>query len=128
MANTILLKRGLSTNINSIVLAVGELAITTDTNELYVGTASSGNVKLLDLVDYYTKNNIDTLLDDKVDKVSGKQLSTNDYTTTEKNKLQGIEANANNYILPNSSSTVAGGLKTRLDGTTLYITSNGDNA
>lgn len=127
MANTILLKRGLSTNINSVVLAVGELAITTDTNELYVGT-SNGNVKLLDLVDYYTKSNVDTLLNNKVDKVSGKQLSTNDYTTIEKNKLQGIEANANNYTLPNSSSTVAGGLKTRLDGTTLYITSNGDNA
>ena len=127
MANKILLKRGLSTNINLTVLAVGELAITTDTHELYVGT-SSGNVKLLDLVDYYTKNSVDVLLNNKVDKVSGKQLSTNDYTTTEKNKLQGIEANANNYILPNSSSTVAGGLKTRLDGTTLYITSNGDNA
>ena len=127
MANTILLKRGLSTNINSTVLAVGELAITTDTHELYVGT-NSGNVKLLDLIDYYTKNSVDALLDDKVDKVSGKQLSTNDYTTTEKNKLQGIENNANNYTLPNSSSTVAGGLKTRLDGTTLYITNNGDNA
>ena len=30
----------------------------------------------------------------KVDKVSGKQLSTNDYTTTEKNKLAGIQAGA----------------------------------
>ena len=33
-------------------------------------------------------------LNDKVDKVSGKGLSTNDYTTTEKNKLEGIEAGA----------------------------------
>ena len=33
-------------------------------------------------------------LDNKVDKVSGKQLSTNDYTTTEKNKLAGIAAGA----------------------------------
>ena len=31
----------------------------------------------------------------KVDKVTGKGLSTNDYTTTEKNKLAGIEAQAN---------------------------------
>ena len=30
----------------------------------------------------------------KVDKVSGKQLSTNDYTTAEKQKLEGIEAEA----------------------------------
>ena len=31
-------------------------------------------------------------LNSKVDKVSGKGLSTNDYTTTEKNKLAGIAA------------------------------------
>ena len=38
---------------------------------------------------------IKNALDGKVDKVSGKGLSTNDYTTTEKNKLSGIEAGAN---------------------------------
>ena len=38
----------------------------------------------------------------KVDKVSGKGLSTEDYTTAEKNKLSGIEAGANKYIHPAS--------------------------
>lgn len=33
-------------------------------------------------------------LNNKVDKVDGKQLSTNDYTVAEKNKLKGIEAGA----------------------------------
>ena len=47
MANTIKIKRGLSSNISNITLVQGELAITTDTNELYVGTAN-GNVKLND--------------------------------------------------------------------------------
>lgn len=42
-------------------------------------------------------------LNNKVDKVSGKQLSTNDYTTTEKQKLAGIANNANNYSHPTSS-------------------------
>lgn len=37
MANTIKIKRGLSSNINNVTLAQGELAITTDTDELYVG-------------------------------------------------------------------------------------------
>ena len=32
-------------------------------------------------------NIVDTKIVNKVDKVSGKQLSTNDYTTAEKNKL-----------------------------------------
>ena len=36
----------------------------------------------------------------KVDKVSGKVLSDNNYTDEEKSKLSGIEPNANNYVLP----------------------------
>ena len=47
----------------------------------------------------------------KVDKVTGKGLSTNDYTTAEKNKLAGIADNANNYTLPKASNTVLGGVK-----------------
>lgn len=46
-----------------------------------------------------------------VAKESGKGLSTNDYTTTEKNKLAGIASNANNYSLPTASSTILGGVK-----------------
>lgn len=51
------------------------------------------------------------LLGGKVDKVNGKGLSTNDYTTAEKNKLNGIETNANNYSLPAASSNTLGGIK-----------------
>ena len=36
----------------------------------------------------------------KVDKVTGKQLSSEDYTTVEKTKLSGIEVGANNYTHP----------------------------
>lgn len=39
----------------------------------------------------------------KVDKVEGKQLSTEDYTTAEKTKLQGVAANANNYVHPTTA-------------------------
>lgn len=46
-----------------------------------------------------------------VTKESGKGLSTNDYTTTEKSKLAGIAAGANNYALPTASDTVLGGVK-----------------
>lgn len=38
-------------------------------------------------------------LEDKVDKVSGKALSTNDYTNAEKQKLAGIEPGANRFVL-----------------------------
>lgn len=48
-------------------------------------------------------NTIDTDVSNKVDKVSGKGLSTEDYTTAEKNKLSGIADNANNYAHPTTS-------------------------
>lgn len=41
-----------------------------------------------------TKQYVDNGLNGKVDAVSGKGLSTNDYTTTEKNKLAGIATGA----------------------------------
>lgn len=51
-------------------------------------SAKQGRV-LKDLI-----NALTTTVGNKVDKVSGKGLSTNDYTTTEKNKLDGIASGA----------------------------------
>ena len=45
----------------------------------------------VDLTDYYKKSEVNELLDTKVTKVDGKQLSTNDYTTDEKTKLASLE-------------------------------------
>ncbi|MFK1836439.1 hypothetical protein ACIXGO_19205 [Bacteroides fragilis] len=45
----------------------------------------------VDLSNYYTKPEVDAKIDTKVDKVEGKQLSTEDYTTEEKTKLAGLE-------------------------------------
>ncbi|WP_201305423.1 hypothetical protein [Paenibacillus puerhi] len=45
---------------------------------------------------------ITTQLAAKVDKVTGKQLSTEDYTTAEKSKLAGVAAGANAYVHPSS--------------------------
>ena len=59
----------------------------------------------------YLVGKIKTLLAGKVNTEKGKGLSTNDYTTAEKNKLAGIAANANNYKLPTASSEVLGGVK-----------------
>ena len=47
----------------------------------------------------------------KVDKVEGKGLSTEDYTTAEKTKLAGIEAGANAYTLPAATASALGGIK-----------------
>ena len=43
----------------------------------------------------------------KVDKVDGQGLSTNDYTTTEKNKLSGIESGANKTVVDTALSSTS---------------------
>ena len=63
-------------------------------------------------------------LGNKVDKETGKGLSTNDYTTTEKDKLAGIAEGANNYTLPVASSTLGGVKTTNTDGLDV-LTANG---
>lgn len=53
------------------------------------------------------ENELEALDTGKVDKVSGKELSTNDYTTAEKNKLAGIAAGAEVNVQPNWTQTTA---------------------
>lgn len=48
-----------------------------------------------DLSNYYNKTETDNLLSGKVDKVAGKQLSTEDFTTAEKTKLANISGGPN---------------------------------
>lgn len=52
---------------------------------------------------------------DKVDKVNGKGLSTNDYTTTEKEKLAGVAAGANKYTHPAYTPKASGLYKVTVD-------------
>lgn len=56
-----------------------------DTKYEHIGSTAT------DLSDYYKKEEADKLLDKKVNKVTGKGLSTNDYTTAEKTKLASLE-------------------------------------
>lgn len=55
----------------------------------------------------YYDGKIKSRLATKVDKESGKGLSTNDYTTAEKTKLAGLK----NYELPTATTDVKGGIK-----------------
>lgn len=64
-----------------------------------------------------------------VQKESGKGLSSNDYTDSDKTKLQGIQNNANNYSLPVATTDTLGGIKVggglRIDGGVLSATGGG---
>lgn len=102
----------------------------TENNVLIRSKDSSGNSNL-----YYpvTKaenvDGLDEALATKVDKVMGKGLSTNDYTTAEKNKLAGIAEGANKTTVDSALSSTStnpvqnkvvnsaiGSLQTALDG------------
>lgn len=56
-------------------------------------------------VDTYSKTEIDNKLAAKVDTITGKGLSSNDYTNAEKAKLSGVAENANYYIHPSTHNT-----------------------
>lgn len=60
---------------------------------------------------YAKTADVNTALAKKVDAVSGKGLSTNDFTAAYKSKLDGIATGANNYTLPTASNTTLGGIK-----------------
>lgn len=110
-------------DVNKIYLIPNESSRTNDVYDEYIyliteqktGWEFLGNKHVdVNLKDYYTKAEVDKAIEGvegrttsalalKVDKVKGKQLSTNDYTTSEKNKLQGIAANANNYTHPTTA-------------------------
>jgi hypothetical protein len=101
--------------LNELAAALGDDPNFATTVSNQIGTKANS-------ADVYTKTQVDSSLNTKVDKVTGKGLSTEDYTSAEKSKLASIENNANNYILPVASATVLGGVKA---GTNISIDANG---
>lgn len=73
------------------------------------------------LADFW--NHILARLNNFVPAEVGKGLSSNDYTTAEKEKLASIANNANNYTLPAATSSTLGGVKS---GTDITVDSSGN--
>lgn len=90
--------------------------------EKLILTKTDGTNIEVDFAVFATDAALNSGLSTKVDKVAGKGLSTNDFTTDEKNKLAGIAAHANAYSLPIASATVLGGIKI---GNNLTISNDG---
>lgn len=75
-------------------------------NDVHYIKASEVENSLNDTSELPVQNKvIKAKLDTKVDKISGKELSANDFTDELKNKLEGIEANANKTIVDSAMST-----------------------
>ena len=80
--------------------------------DIYAKISGSSGSYTMELLDDTTVD-----LSGKVDKVPGKGLSTNDYTTAEKNKLAGIAKGANNYVHPSYTAKTSGLYKVTVDAT-----------
>lgn len=130
---------------------LSELIALINANKTSIETITSGKVNVSDIINNLTTNVankplsaaqgvalkalIDALDSNKVDKVSGKGLSTNDYTTAEKTKLSGIatgaEVNQNAFSnIVVGSTTVVADSKTdslTLEGSNVTITADATN-
>nr|DAG58257.1 MAG TPA: Head fiber protein [Bacteriophage sp.] len=83
---------------------------TTKHYDIYAKIKGDGDSYTMELLDDTTVD-----LSGKVDKVAGKGLSTNDYTTAEKTKLAGIAEGANKYVHPSHTAATSGLYKITVD-------------
>lgn len=83
---------------------------TTKHYDIYAKIKGDSGTYTMELLDDTTVD-----LSGKVDKVAGKGLSTNDYTTAEKTKLAGIAAGANKYVHPSHTAATSGLYKITVD-------------
>ena len=91
-----------------------EYIYTGDTNATYDASKweKLGDFRAtVDLTGYAKTTEVNAALSNKVDKVSGKGLSTNDFTAAYKSKLDSIAPNANNYSLPLATNSTRGGIQ-----------------
>lgn len=85
---------------------------TTKHYDIYAKIKGGSDSYTMELLDDTTVD-----LSGKVDKVAGKGLSTNDYTTAEKTKLAGIAEGANKYVHPSYTAKTSGLYKVTVDAT-----------
>lgn len=96
-------------------LSQGSTAYVIKSGDIYVmgsdgvwhNSESGESAENVDLSDYYNKSQIDNLLANKIDKAAGMGLSSNDYTTAEKNKLSSL-SNYDDTALKSQISAING--------------------
>ena len=129
MANIIKIKRGLSSNISNATLEQGELAITTDTQDLYVGT-DSGNKKVgggpKNILDGTKSGSIRTINSAVED--STYTLGKNAFSEGSGTRASGTNSHAEGaYTIAQGDSQHVQGKYNIADTTSAHIVGNGDN-
>jgi hypothetical protein len=114
------------TNWENINLKWGDITGRPNSAVLYIDDAvtkrhAHSNIDSLNSITAQAISQWNTVVD-KVDKIPGKGLSTEDFTTAEKLKLSLLDPEQSNYELPVATSETLGGIKV---GANLYITPDG---
>lgn len=142
MANTIKIKRGLSTDLNNASLQQGELAMTTDTYNLYVGVGSGDYIKIgggpkniLDGEAKYSVRTINSASESNAYKLGECAFAEGKYTKAsgEGSHAEGMDTTASgNYSHAEGKGTTASGENQQVQGkyniedtTNAHIVGNG---
>jgi hypothetical protein len=133
MANTIKIKRGLSTDLNNASLQQGELAMTTDTYNLYVGIGSGDYIKIgggpkniLDGEAKYSVRTINSASESNAYKLGECAFAEGKYTKAsgEGSHAEGMDTTASgNYSHAEGDGTTASGDTSHAEGG--YTTASG---
>lgn len=89
------------------VLSQSAASLALKADKTYVDTELAKKVDTSSMSSKADKSYVDTELAKKIDKVNGKGLSTNDYTTADKNKLAGIATGATAVTVDSTLSTTS---------------------
>lgn len=108
-------KTAFTTELNAGNILDTSIVFITDTKEIWTHgqlySCSLTEEEVISIIENSDSiSNLTNALNNKVDKVDGKSLTSNDFTDALKTKLDGIEENANNYKLPIATDTKLGGV------------------
>lgn len=101
-------------------VSIGDVYNVLDTGANYVAISINPITwdklsETVDLSKFFNKNEIDSLLSTKVDKQEGKQLTTEDFTTVLKRKLEGL-SNYNDTEIRNAIDSLESAFNTLVEG------------
>lgn len=101
-------------------VSIGDVYNVSDTGANYVAISINPITwdklsETVDLSKFFNKNEIDSLLSTKVDKQEGKQLTTEDFTTVLKRKLEGL-SNYNDTEIRNAIDSLESAFNTLVEG------------
>lgn len=102
-------RRGVTSVVTALIGPSGSLIFDTQRKKLFIHDGeTAGGINVTGVNEAEVEQLVTNGVSNKVDKVEGKGLSTNDYTTTEKSKLTSVGSMAYRNVFISTSTPTAG--------------------